>query len=33
MTESKEVKYKMTFTPAVFNFKTKKWTWKRRWPL
>jgi len=24
MTESKEVKYKMTFTPAVFNFKTKK---------
>jgi hypothetical protein len=24
MSQPKEIKYKMTFTPVVFNFKTKK---------
>jgi hypothetical protein len=24
VTHPKEIKYKMTFTPVVFNFKTKK---------
>jgi hypothetical protein len=24
MPEQKEIKYKMTFTPVIFNFKTKK---------